>query len=125
MGYPTDRKYTKEHEWVKLINDTTAEIGITEHAAGELGDIVYIDVETIDEELDKDAEFGSIEAVKTVAELFMPVAGTVLEVNSKLEDEPELINADAHSAWIVKIRFNHKSEYEDLMDAEDYEAEIS
>ena len=103
MNIPIDLKYTKDHEWVK-INGDTATIGITDFAQGELGDIVYVDVDTLDETVDKDEVFGSVEAVKTVSDLFMPLSGEVVEFNEGLEDDPEIVNKDPYDkGWIIKI----------------------
>ncbi len=104
MNIPEELKYTKDHEWVK-IEDGIATIGITDFAQKELGDIVYVDVDTLDEELDTEEVFGSIEAVKTVSDLFMPVAGEVIEFNETLEDQPELVNSDPYGeGWIIKVK---------------------
>ncbi len=104
MNIPEELKYTKDHEWVK-IEDGIATIGITDFAQKELGDIVYVDVDTLDEELDAEEVFGSIEAVKTVSDLFMPVAGEVIEFNETLEDQPELVNSDPYGeGWIIKVK---------------------
>ncbi|MCF6279914.1 MAG: glycine cleavage system protein GcvH [Flavobacteriaceae bacterium] len=120
MSIPTDLKYTKHHEWIR-VEDDIATIGITNFAQGELGDIVYVDVDTLDETLDKDAVFGSVEAVKTVSDLFMPLSGEVVEFNEELEDEPELVNSDSYKkGWMIKIKFSDKTELENLLNAEDY-----
>jgi len=125
MNFPTDLKYSKDHEWVKLLDDGTALIGITDYAQNELGDIVYVEVETVGEHLDKDEVFGTVEAVKTVSDLFMPVSGEVLEFNELLEDEPEKINTDPYGeGWIIKIRPDDPSQLDDLMDAEAYKQYI-
>ncbi len=120
MNIPAELKYTKEHEWIKIEGDTIT-IGITDFAQGELGDIVYVDVDTIDETLAKDEVFGSVEAVKTVSDLFMPLSGEVIEFNEELEDAPEIVNNDAYGdGWIIKIKISDKSELEKLLSAEDY-----
>ena len=120
MKYPTDISYTKDHEWVK-ISDNKAYIGITDFAQSELGDIVFVDVDTIDEELEKEQVFGTIEAVKTVSDLFMPISGTVDRFNQKLEDSPELINQDPYkSGWIISISDYDISELESLLSADEY-----
>jgi len=125
MSIPKELRYTKDHEWIKVDGDT-ATIGITEYAQGELGDIVYIEVETVGEVLDKEEVFGTIEAVKTVSDLFMPVSGEVLEFNDALESSPETVNTDPYgNGWLVKIKFSDSSELDTLMSAEDYEQSIS
>ena len=104
MNTPAELKYTKDHEWIKVEGDT-ATIGITDYAQGELGDIVFVDVDTVDEDLNEGDVFGSVEAVKTVSDLYLPVAGTVLEVNAELEDQPELLNTDPYGkGWIIKLK---------------------
>lgn len=120
MKFPKELKYSKDHEWLRIEGEN-AYIGITEFAQGELGDIVFVDVETQEENLDKEEVFGSIEAVKTVSDLFMPISGTVLEFNEKLEDSPELINSDPYGdGWIIKILVSDISELESLLDADMY-----
>ena len=117
MNFPDDLRYSKDHEWLKIEGDT-AFIGITEFAQSELGDIVFVDVDTEGEILDKDEVFGTIEAVKTVSDLFMPVAGEVLEFNSKLEDNPELINSAPYGdGWILKMKISNTEELDDLLDS--------
>jgi len=124
MNIPIDLKYTKDHEWVK-INGDTATIGITDFAQGELGDIVYVDVDTLDETVDKDEVFGSVEAVKTVSDLFMPLSGEVVEFNEGLEDDPEIVNKDPYDkGWIIKISIIDQSQIEDLLDAQAYKSII-
>lgn len=119
MNTPNELKYTKDHEWVKIQGDE-ATIGITDFAQQELGDIVYVDIDTEGETLDEEEVFGSIEAVKTVSDLFMPVAGEILEFNERLEDEPELINTDPYGeGWIIKVKISEDSSH-DLLDAEAY-----
>tara|TARA_B100001758_G_scaffold62460_1_gene52001 strand:- start:29107 stop:29484 length:378 start_codon:yes stop_codon:yes gene_type:complete len=120
MEFPKELKYSKDHEWIKIEGDN-AYIGITEFAQGELGDIVFVDVDTQDEDLEKEEVFGSIEAVKTVSDLFMPISGTVIGVNERLEDEPELINLDPYGdGWIIKILISDKSDADTLLDADSY-----
>lgn len=124
MKFPENLKYTKDHEWVRVEGDE-AYVGITDFAQSELGDIVYIDIDTEGDTLDKEEVFGSIEAVKTVSELFMPVSGTILEFNSTLEDEAELVNSDPYGeGWMVKIKISDASELEDLMSAADYKDSV-
>ena len=120
MEFPKELKYSKDHEWLK-VDGSTAYIGITEFAQGELGDIVFVDVDTEGEVLEKEEVFGSIEAVKTVSDLFMPISGEVLEFNNKLEEEPELINSDPYGdAWIIKISVSDITELDFLLDADSY-----
>ncbi len=124
MNIPSNLKYTKEHEWI-LVDGEIATIGITDFAQGELGDIVYVEIETIGETLEKDAVFGSVEAVKTVSDLFMPITGEVLEFNDALEQNPELVNKDAYGeGWMIKIRLSETSELNELLDADAYAALI-
>ncbi len=124
MNIPENLKYSKDHEWLRTEGDE-AFVGITDFAQGELGDIVFVEVETIDETLEKDETFGTVEAVKTVSDLLLPVGGTVLELNEKLEDEPELINKDPYGeGWIVKIKMTNPDEADDLLDAAAYKALI-
>ncbi len=125
MNFPDDLKYTKEHEWVR-IEGNVATIGITDFAQGELGDIVFVEVETEGEDLDQDEVFGSIEAVKTVSDLFMPLSGTIAEFNSKVEEEPELVNKDPYGeGWIVKIAISDIEELGSLMDATAYQEVVA
>jgi glycine cleavage system H protein len=125
MSFPTDLKYTKEHEWVR-VEGNVATIGITDFAQGELGDIVYVEVETIDDTIAKDEVFGSVEAVKTVSDLYMPVSGTIIAFNDSLESEPEVVNSDPYdTGWMIKIEMSDMSELEELMDAAAYEASLS
>lgn len=125
MNLPKELKYTKDHEWVRIEGDI-ATIGITDFAQGELGDIVYVDVDTLDETLDKDEVFGTVEAVKTVSDLFMPLSGEVIEFNEQLEDEPDLVNSDAYGdGWMIKIKFSNPDEIESLLTAEAYEKTIA
>ncbi|ALU73922.1 glycine cleavage system protein GcvH [Tenacibaculum finnmarkense] len=121
MNIPSELKFTKDHEWVKIEQDV-ATIGITDFAQGELGDIVYVDVDTLDETLDIEEVFGSVEAVKTVSDLFMPLSGEVIEFNEKLEDEPELVNSDPYGdGWMIKIKLSEISQTEDLLSAQAYQ----
>ncbi|MCK9270468.1 MAG: glycine cleavage system protein GcvH [Bacteroidales bacterium] len=120
MNIPDNLKYTKEHEWVKIDGDI-ATIGITDYAQNELGDIVFIEIETEGETLEREETFGSIEAVKTVSDLFMPLGGEVLEFNSALEQAPETVNRDPYGdGWIIKVKIADKGEIKDLLDAEAY-----
>ena len=120
MDIPENLKYSKDHEWIK-VDGEEALIGVTDFAQKELGDIVFVEVETIDETLEKDEDFGTVEAVKTVSDLLLPVAGTILELNEKLEDTPELINKDPYGeGWIVKIKMSNPAEVDDLLDAAAY-----
>ncbi|WP_406685024.1 glycine cleavage system protein GcvH [Seonamhaeicola sp. MEBiC1930] len=124
MNIPSELKYTKDHEWVKLEGDT-ATIGITDFAQGELGDIVYVEVETLDETLDADEVFGTVEAVKTVSDLFLPLSGEIIEFNESLEDEPESVNSDPYGdGWMIKVKCSDLSEVENLMSADDYKSLI-
>ena len=120
MNTPENLKYSKEHEWVRIEGDV-AYIGVTDYAQDQLGDIVYVDVESLDEEVEKDAVFGSIEAVKTVSDLFSPLSGTVTELNEALEDNPELVNSDPYGeGWIIKLTFTDASELDSLLSPEAY-----
>lgn len=130
MNIPNTLKYTKEHEWIHINDDNTAVIGITDFAQSELGEIVYVEIDTVGEELTKDEVFGTVEAVKTTSDLFMPLSGKVLEFNPKLdedkEDEPGLVNSDAYGdGWIVKIELSDSSELENLLSDQEYSALIS
>ena len=121
MNFPENLKYSKDHEWVRIEGEN-AIVGITAFAQSELGDIVFVDVDTEGESLDKDEVFGTIEAVKTVSDLFMPVGGEVLEFNTKLENEPELINTDTYGdGWVVKISIADASELDNLLDSASYQ----
>ena len=125
MNLPENLKYTKDHEWIRIEGDK-AVIGITDFAQGELGDIVFVEVETIGEEINKEDVFGTIEAVKTVSDMIMPLTGEVLEFNAKLEDTPELINTDPYGdGWIIKISVKDASEINDLLSSADYAATIN
>ncbi|MEY3040126.1 MAG: glycine cleavage system protein GcvH [Bacteroidota bacterium] len=120
MNIPAELKYTKEHEWVR-VEGNTAIIGITEFAQGELGDIVYVEVDTLDEEVTQDQVFGTVEAVKTVSDLFSPLSGTVVELNPELADTPELVNSDPYGAgWMIKLDIKDAGELDGLMDAAAY-----
>tara|TARA_B100001059_G_C17714615_1_gene517298 strand:- start:644 stop:1024 length:381 start_codon:yes stop_codon:yes gene_type:complete len=121
MRIPTELYYTAEHEWIKIESDI-ATVGITNFAQGELGDIVYVDVDSIDETLEKEEVFGSVEAVKTVSDLFMPLSGEVTEFNEKLEEKPELVNSDPYGeGWMIKINISDPSEIDALLDASAYQ----
>ena len=121
MEFPKELKYSKDHEWLRVEGDN-AYIGITEFAQGELGDIVFVDVDTLGEDLEKEEVFGSIEAVKTVSDLFMPINGEVLSFNKKLEDDPELINTDPYGeGWVIKIAISDVTELDELLDASAYQ----
>ena len=125
MNFPADLKYTKDHEWIRVEGDV-AYIGITDYAQSELGEIVYVDVISEGDIVDKEDVFGTIEAVKTVSDLFMPVTGEVLEANKELDDQPELVNEDVYGkGWIVKISINDPSELEELLSAADYQKLIA
>ena len=125
MNIPSELKYTKDHEWVRVDGDV-ATVGITDFAQGELGDIVYVEVDSVDETLDKDEVFGTVEAVKTVSDLFLPLSGEVIEYNEELESEPEVVNSDPYGeGWMIKVKIADPSELEDLLDAAGYEALIS
>jgi glycine cleavage system H protein len=120
MNVPENLKYTKDHEWIRIEGDE-AFIGITDFAQGELSDIVFVEIETEGEELDKEEVFGTIEAVKTVSDMFMPLSGTVLEVNAKLEDTPEIVNKDPYGeGWMIKVSIGDTSELDELLSAGQY-----
>ena len=120
MNIPEELKYTEEHEWVR-IEDNIAIVGITDFAQGELGDIVYLEIDTLDSQIDSNEVFGTVEAVKTVSDLFMPIAGKVVEVNPILEDNPELVNEDPYGeGWIIKIDITDESQLDSLLSASDY-----
>lgn len=125
MNVPKELKYTKDHEWLSLDGDV-ATVGVTDFAQSELGDIVYVEVETLDETLEKEEVFGTVEAVKTVSDLFMPISGDVIEFNEKLETNPEVVNEDPYGeGWMIKIRVSDENELNELLSADDYEGEIS
>ncbi len=120
MNIPANLKYTKDHEWISLEGDV-ATVGITDFAQKELGDIVYVEVETLDQTLDKDEVFGTVEAVKTVSDLFLPLAGEIIEFNESLETAPEKVNSDPYGeGWMVKVKVSDVSEFENLLDSEAY-----
>jgi len=120
MNIPAELKYTKDHEWVK-VEGTTAIIGITDFAQGELGDIVYVEVDTLDETVEKEAVFGTVEAVKTVSDLFSPISGEIIEFNEALEGTPELVNSDPYGqGWMIKMTIQESNELEALLSAEEY-----
>ncbi|WP_370089082.1 glycine cleavage system protein GcvH [Ekhidna sp.] len=122
MNIPADLLYTKDHEWVKIDGDV-ATVGVTDFAQGELGDIVYVEIETEGESLDAGEVFGTVEAVKTVSDLFMPVSGEVIEVNGSLESNPEVVNSDPYGdGWMIKIKISDRGDH--LISAEDYKAEV-
>jgi len=124
MTIPSNLKFTKDHEWV-AVDGNTATIGITDFAQGELGDIVYVDIDTVGETLDKDEVFGTVEAVKTVSDLILPVTGEIIEFNETLEDQPELVNTDPYGeGWMIKITLTNSADLDTLLDAEAYKALI-
>ena len=125
MNIPSELKYTKDHEWVKIEGDI-ATIGITDFAQSELGDIVYVEVETVDETLNVEEVFGTVEAVKTVSDLFMPLSGEIVEFNESLEDEPEQVNSDPYGkGWMIKIKLSDTSQVDTLLSADDYKDLVS
>ena len=125
MNVPKELKYTKDHEWLSLDGEV-ATVGVTDFAQSELGDIVYVEVETLDETLEKEEVFGTVEAVKTVSDLFMPISGEVIEFNKKLETDPEVVNEDPYGeGWMIKIRVSDENELNELLSADEYEGEIS
>jgi glycine cleavage system H protein len=120
MNIPENLKYTKDHEWVKLDGDI-ATIGITDYAQGELGDIVFVEIETVGETLEKEETFGTVEAVKTVSDLFMPMSGKIIEKNEGLDDSPEVVNKDPYNkGWMIKVKISDPSEFNELLDAVAY-----
>jgi glycine cleavage system H protein len=120
MNFPADLKYTKDHEWVK-INNNEATVGITDFAQRELGDIVYVDISTLGEQVEREAVFGTVEAVKTVSDLFMPLSGEVTEMNKDIDSAPESVNKDPYGAgWMIKIKLSNPDEIKDLLSADDY-----
>lgn len=124
MNIPENLKYTKDHEWVR-VEGNTAIVGITDFAQGELGDIVFVEIETEDEELSKEEVFGTIEAVKTVSDLYMPLSGKVVEVNEELDGQPELVNKDPYGGgWMIKVEITDPSEMDQLLSADDYKSLI-
>lgn len=125
MNFPTDVKYTKEHEWIRVEGDI-AYVGITDYAQEQLGDIVFVDIPTVDETLAAGETFGTIEVVKTISDLFLPVAGTILEQNEALADQPELVNQDPYGeGWIIKINPADDANFDELLDAEAYKALVN
>jgi len=126
MNFPTGIRYTKDHEWIRMEDDKTAVIGITDFAQKELGDIVYVDITTVGNEMKAEEVFGTVEAVKTVSDLFLPVAGTILTINPLLEKQPELVNNDPYGdGWMIKLSVNDPGDVEKLMDAAAYEQLIA
>ncbi len=124
MNIPSELKYTKDHEWIKVEGDILT-IGITDFAQGELGDIVYVEVETVDETLEAEEVFGTVEAVKTVSDLFLPVSGEIIEFNEILEEEPEKVNTDSYGeGWMIKLKMSDSSQLDTLLDADAYKAII-
>ena len=120
MNIPEELKYTEEHEWVR-IEDNIAIVGITDFAQGELGDIVYLEIDTLDSQIDSNEVFGTVEAVKTVSDLFMPVSGEVIEINEALEDNPEIVNEDPYGeGWIIKVHITEESQIDGLLSPSDY-----
>ena len=123
MNIPADLRYTKDHEWIKMIDDTTALIGITDFAQRELGDIVYVEVNTVGKPLNAEEVFGTVEVVKTVSDLYLPIAGTIKEVNSAINDQPELVNNDPYGeGWMVKLTVNNPADIDELLTSEAYTA---
>jgi len=121
MDFPDNLKYSKEHEWVMMIEDDVALIGITEYAQSELGDVVYVELPEVGEKITKDDPFGSVESVKAVSDLFAPVSGTVIEVNDSLSDNPELVNEDFYGdGWMIKVQISDKEELKDLLAPDEY-----
>jgi len=124
MNIPQELKYTKDHEWVKIDGDV-ATVGVTDFAQGELGDIVYVEVETLGETLERDEVFGTVEAVKTVSDLFLPLAGEILEFNESLENTPEKVNSDPYGeGWMIKLKISDQSQISNLLSPEEYKALI-
>jgi glycine cleavage system H protein len=125
MQFPENLKYSKDHEWVRVEGEF-AFVGITDFAQSELGDIVYVEVETLDESLSQDEVFGTVEAVKTVSDLFLPLTGKIIELNGALDQEPELVNADPYGdGWMIKVEISDPSEYDGLLDADAYQSLVS
>ncbi|WP_395768161.1 glycine cleavage system protein GcvH [Aquirufa sp.] len=121
MNFPVELKYTKEHEWIKLVGDV-AIVGITDFAQGELGDIIYVEVETVGKSIAQDAVFGTVEAVKTVSDLYLPVAGEIVEFNTNLNNNPELVNSDPYGeGWVIKMKLSDLSDIDQLMDVATYQ----
>ena len=129
MNFPADLKYTEDHEWIKVLDGSIALVGITDYAQGELGELVYVEVETVGETLEKNEVFGTVEAVKTTSDLFLPVAGKIIEFNSKIssegDDDPTVINSDPYGdGWIIKMEVNDLADLEPLMDADAYKTSV-
>ncbi len=125
MNIPSELKYTKDHEWVRVDGDVVT-IGVTDFAQSELGDIVYVEVDTLDETLDREEVFGTVEAVKTVSDLFLPLTGEIIEFNEALEDAPELVNSDPYGeGWMIKLKFSNPEELDELLSDVDYKALIA
>ena len=126
MNYPSELKYTKDHEWMKMVDEKTALIGITDFAQRELGDIVFVDINTVGKTLNAEEIFGTVEAVKTVSDLFLPIAGKIVEVNAAISDHPELVNNDPYSeGWMAKVEVNDPADLNNLLSAEAYEQMVS
>lgn len=124
MKYPKELHYSKEHTWVKVEGDVAC-IGVSDFAQSQLGEILFVEMPEVEDKMEKDVSFGVIESSKKASDLFAPISGEVLEVNEKLDDEPEYVNEDAYDAWIVKVKMSDKSELEGLLSAEDYEAKCT
>ncbi len=125
MNFPSDLRYTKDHEWIRVEGDE-AVVGITDFAQRELGDIVFVDINTVGDEVAQDEVFGTVEAVKTVSDLFMPVTGTVLAVNEAIDGSPELVNQDPYGeGWLVRVKLSNPADVESLLSAADYEAQVT
>ena len=126
MNYPSESKYIKDHEWLKMVDDKTALIGVTDFAQRELGDIVFVDINTVGKTLNAEEIFGTVEAVKTVSDLFLPVAGKIVEVNNAISNNPELVNNDPYGeGWMAKIEVNDAADLSNLLSAEAYEQMVS
>jgi len=124
MDIPKNLKYTNDHEWISIDGDV-ATVGVTDFAQGELGDIVYVEVETLDEELEKEEVFGTVEAVKTVSDLFMPISGEIIEFNESLETNPEKVNEDPYGeGWMIKVKISNPSELDELLSSEEYSSSV-
>ena len=124
MDIPKNLKYTNDHEWISIDGDVTT-VGVTDFAQGELGDIVYVEVETLDEELEKEEVFGTVEAVKTVSDLFMPISGEIIEFNESLETNPEKVNEDPYGeGWMIKVKISNPSELDELLSSEEYSSSV-
>jgi glycine cleavage system H protein len=126
MNFPSNLKYTEDHEWIRVEEGGLAYVGISDFAQSELGEIVYVEVDAMDDELEKDQEFGTVEAVKTTADLLIPISGKVIEYNEQLEEKPELVNEDPYGeGWIMKMEIANPEELEELMDSATYEAKVA